>query len=753
MEKDKIFQLFILLIFFFNLSFQKDFDLQKDIIYKYYSSKYFEEGSYQNLDEFYEGNLNNNISSVEYNYTFDVKKENTEQIFIDYQSEYGCLKISSNYKKSIEFCAKDKNNFFILNTSDFINENEGNLTLNIKIEYNFVSEFNFDYSLKVSLKRPINILKINSEHKMLCQMEEFENEKYRCLFMIVNMEKNNDIQNNLSLIIFPLLNENSEEIDIYADYIIDKSIYDEFNKTALNNSIPNENSEYKNNLNTSQYIYIKVESKKPILLEIAAQKFSENETSYSFSKNSSKFQIYSINKNLTNFYLDFNQSEISTNLFLIHAIQGKSTLQIGDDTSTNYIIDERESDLFLYLDYNKCSDKNCNFTFFNVDDNITFYISYFKRENYKINELIYGKSSRISVDGITNHILLYEHIPPTNNISSININLQLYKFKAERQLNSLISATNIYLEDHIYENNSYLLIIITPLFDCSSTPIILGTSISLNNSLIYPAERIYHFGEMNRNMKVTYKLEGKKKYHLMRLEFGKNSEDISWSVNRNYNENNYQTNDSDISFVVEYWINGRTLLTMYIEKGEDIYLTIFRTSLPQRNMKINYVFKYINSAKNGDFKNYRVKDDLLYYDMETKKIKINNLKISSKNLVMNYYMRIIQKDDYIEEENLKSISLIESNSSFLTKMTFYENETYYDVTNVMNKHNSYLANCYITVIENNNDMELLAYNYSTIIPEEPSRPSKGLAIASIVIAGIAFISFVSRLIHHFTCAD
>ena len=253
MEKDKIFQLFILLIFFFNLSFQKDFDLQKDIIYKYYSSKYLEEGTYQNFDEFYEGNLNNNSSSVEYNYTFDVKKENAEQIFIDYQSEYGCLKITSNYKKSNEFCAKDKNNFFILNTSDFINENEGNLTLNIKIEYNFVSEFNFDYSLKVSLKRPINILKINSEHKMLCQMEEFENEKYRCLFMIVNMEKNNDIQNNLSLIIFPLLNENSEEIDIYADYIIDKSIYDEFNKTALNNSIPNENSEYKNNLKNPFY--------------------------------------------------------------------------------------------------------------------------------------------------------------------------------------------------------------------------------------------------------------------------------------------------------------------------------------------------------------------------------------------------------------------------------------------------------------------------------------------------------------------
>ena len=39
--------------------------------------------------------------------------------------------------------------------------------------------------------------------------------------------------------------------------------------------------------------------------------------------------------------------------------------------------------------------------------------------------------------------------------------------KTERQLNSLISATNI-LKIIYFETNSYLLIIITPKFDCSS---------------------------------------------------------------------------------------------------------------------------------------------------------------------------------------------------------------------------------------------------------------------------------------------
>ena len=45
---------------------------------------------------------------------------------------------------------------------------------------------------------------------------------------------------------------------------------------------------------------------------------------------------------------------------------------------------------------------------------------------------------------------------------------------------------------------------------------------------------------------------GKKQYHLMRLQFGQNMGKIKWSVNRNYNENNYKNNDTDISFVVEY---------------------------------------------------------------------------------------------------------------------------------------------------------------------------------------------------------
>ena len=49
---------------------------------------------------------------------------------------------------------------------------------------------------------------------------------------------------------------------------------------------------------------------------------------------------------------------------------------------------------------------------------------------------------------------------------------------------------------------------------------------------------------------------------------------------------------------------------MYINNGEDIYLTIYKNSVSQDDIKINYVFKYINSGKNGDFKNYKKKKKL-----------------------------------------------------------------------------------------------------------------------------------------------
>jgi hypothetical protein len=99
----------------------------------------------------------------------------------------------------------------------------------------------------------------------------------------------------------------------------------------------------------------------------------------------------------------------------------------------------------------------------------------------------------------------------------------------------------------------------------------------------------------------------------MRLEIGTNSNYINWSVNRyNHNNDNYKTNDSYISFVSEKWINGRGLITMYVENGEDIYLTIFNEYYPNIFLT-SYTFKYINAKNNAEFKNYYIKKSGVSY--------------------------------------------------------------------------------------------------------------------------------------------
>ena len=810
MAKIKILHIFFSLIFFLGFSIQNNKNLEQNIINDYYSSFYFESTSLQNLDEFYEGNLNFSQSSTTLNFNFILTKENdSEEIFFDYQSEFGCLNITFDKgSHSAEFCAKDKNNFFALNISDYFHdksEYENNtINMHVKIEYDplkYEGDFNFDYSLKVSLKKSINILKINSEHKILCQMEKIENEKYRCLFMVVNNKTSND---NKNLIIFPLVNENSNEFEIYANYI-NKSIYDEFNKESLFKLIPNETSTYKNNINgtkfnfiripevdENKYVYISVESNKANILELISQKISENQESYSFSKNSNKIQLFSIDNNLAKIKLDFSYDDLSNNFFLLTTIQGKSTISIGNDAQAKYTTDEIESNLYLDINNDTCPFNNCQLTFDKLDENLIFYLSYYKKENNNLHELIHGKSSRLSLYDISKNILLYEHIPQTNNDKTINVNLQLYKcdkinnindtFKVETlflsqedihkikendsyindfknrtegELNPLTLATNIHLKN-INANESYLLIIITPNFNYSISHMILGTTISLKDSLIYPAERIYHFGELNNVNKTTYRLKGNKKYHLMRLEFGQNCEDVKWSVKRTFEEKyaNYSVNDTELSFVIEYWSNGRELLTMYIEDGEDIYLTIFTDNNPKDNLKRNYAFKYINSGKNGDFKNYIIKDDLLEYDIEERTIKINKLwKSSPSNLLVNYFMRIIHKDNYTSNENLKSISLIESKGIFKTNAIVNEDDIIYNVKEEIDKYQSYMANCYITVIENYNDIELLAYNYSSLDALKVDKPSVGLIVSAISLTGVAFIIFWIRLIHHCCCLD
>ena len=817
MGKNKITKLFFLLIFlpFFSSSLTNKNIAQ---VINDYNTYYFTEPSnYTEFDVFQEGNININKTVISYNYQISIKnKSELGKIFFDYQSDFGYLNISFNKggKKNTIFQSQEKNNFFILDLNDVLNNESwiGDyfVVMNVQIAFdNIQPNFNFDFSLKASLKKSVNILEINSEHQILCKTEKVdkdddEDNKYRCLFVVVNKDNVSNIEENeKNLLLFPFINENIDDLNlnIYADYI-NKTIYDNFDNETLSQLIPNNNSQYKNkiinkttnfirieNITHEKYLYVSIETNKETLLEILSQEISENKNAYELT-NPKKIQTISINGLNASISLDFTKSDISEYSILLTTVYGKSTIYFEDNPNEKYTADVRENSLFLSLD-----SKKGKLILEKIDEGHVFYITVLDKEKSVINELIYSRASRFSFNNIPEQMLFYENIPVNND--SVNINFQLYNilqinntfnicvallskeemqeikyniskinnmtFIAEGQLSPISLSANIHLNHDLNnENKSNVFIILQPTFDTSNKKMILGISLTKVNSLIYPSERIYYYGELNKYDRVTYKLEGNEKYHLMRLELGHNSGDINWSVKRTYEEKNYTMNDTDLSFVIEYWHNGRELLTMYIENGEDIYLTIFKKQNIRRNKNIsyNYIFKYINAGKNGDFKNYVVKQDNLIYNEDDKAIKIYEFwNVHPKNVIMSYYMRTIQYDNYVTSETLNSISLIESKGSFLTDKAYItdeetsENLVEFYLRNSLNAMKSYFLNCYIAVIEDNNNIELLSYEGTFIEGQTIPKPIIGLIIAALCIAGIVFIILVIRFIHHCTCAE
>ena len=817
MGKNKITKLFFLLIFlpFFSSSLTNKNIAQ---VLNDYNTYYFTEPSnYTEFDVFQEGNININKTVISYNYQISIKnKSELGKIFFDYQSDFGYLNISFNKggKKNTVFQSQEKNNFFILDLNDVLNNEswigDGFVVMNVQVAFdNIQPNFNFDFSLKASLKKSVNILEINSEHQILCKTEKVdkdddEDNKYRCLFVVINKDNiTNSEENEKNLLLFPFINENIDDLNlnIYADYI-NKTIYDNFDNESLSQLIPNNNSQYKNkiinkttnfirieNITHEKYLYVSIETNKETLLEILSQEISENKNAYELT-NPKKIQTISINGLNASISLDFTKSDISEYSILLTTVYGKSTIYFEDNPNEKYTADVRENSLFLSLD-----SKKGKLILEKIDEGHVFYITVLDKEKSVINELIYSRASRFSFNNIPEQMLFYENIPVNND--SVNINFQLYNilqinntfnicvallskeemqeikyniskinnmtFIAEGQLSPISLSSNIHLNHDLNnENKSYVFIILQPTFDTSNKKMILGISLTKVNSLIYPSERIYYYGELNKYDRVTYKLEGNEKYHLMRLELGHNSGDINWSVKRTYEEKNYTMNDTDLSFVIEYWHNGRELLTMYIENGEDIYLTIFKKQNIRRNKNIsyNYVFKYINAGKNGDFKNYVVKQDNLIYNEDDKAIKIYEFwNVHPKNVIMSYYMRTIQYDNYVTSETLNSISLIESKGSFLTDKAYItdeetsENLVEFYLRNSLNAMKSYFLNCYIAVIEDNNNIELLSYEGTFIEGQTIPKPIIGLIIAALCIAGIVFIILVIRFIHHCTCAE
>ena len=798
----KIFKLLLSLLILCVASFSQNLKNNNDIennINNYYN--YIDQDkSIIEQDTFYFDNINNNIIYYRFNITKD-----SDELFFDYQSEYGCLYISIGKEVSINesdftFCSEGKNNIFNLTKNNILEKVEHTekdtiegLNIYIGVGYSLYEldkNIIFDYSLKISYRKTgINIFEINSEHKILCNPEKINDDNYGCLFVYIY--NNNDTQNVNDLLIYT----SSQNNEIYADYI-NKDEYNNWNITYLSDNIPNLNSPYNNcmrdidyinipHFDSDKYVYIFVKSNTEETIEVISQTML-NEEEIKFPK-MNEMKIYSINSD-TN--LDFNNLSINNISLTLITLNGKASIYLGNDESTEYITDIKENKLMFMINITSCKSENkCRLQIKNLEENnnYIFYILYTNKSNNNIlNELIYGKSNKLFYNDYKYPIMLYEKIPNIN--ETININIQLYnileinsnifeiealilsekeiyelklnfnnisnyKNRIKGKFDPAFSASNIYITTSQMKTfninyESFLLIYITNKSNIDKNNIIIGSFISHVNNLINNPEQIYHYGQINNEERIVYKLKGKENYHLMRLEFSSNSEYIGWSVRRTNDYNDYMKNDTGLPFITEKWSNGRELLTMYIENGEDIYLSVFFKDMKNVYPKLsNHAFKYINSLKNSNFKNYIIKNDLLDYNKEDDTITINILNDIPSSSNVYYYLKIINENDYVNNEIINTIAILASNISTIIKGEKKNNKIIFNLHNKINKNNIYYINAYSIIIENNYDIEYVSYSDITINTKIKEKISYlGLVISSLFIGLfiilILFISFI-----------
>ena len=116
----------------------------------------------------------------------------------------------------------------------------------------------------------------------------------------------NKIDTNYDLIAYPILEDESKDIKIYADFI-DRKTYDMNDIHSLNNSKPTKSSEFSTDIFKEDFLYISLKGKEDKYLYISLETDLNTTISllssiltfdYSRSPNPSTWQLYVINSQL-----------------------------------------------------------------------------------------------------------------------------------------------------------------------------------------------------------------------------------------------------------------------------------------------------------------------------------------------------------------------------------------------------------------------------------------------------------------------
>ena len=327
-----------------------------------------------------------------------------------------------------------------------------------------------------------------------------------------------------------------------------------------------------------------------------------------------------------------------------------------------------------------------------------------------------------------------------------------------------IQFTPDIIKKYNVEGNNYIYIRIdkginnTAEYDDSSMDI----SILPSNNDGYVVEKSkYIYGKIpvQKNVYNRYELSRINSfYKFMRIEFSSNYKNIAFTLNTfkmGEDTSKIDFYKSNINYKNEIY-NGKTVLVIELTSDEikSIFLSVFNTQNNHDNDQkqlSNFVFKYDISDQNNFIK-IKPKDNKLTttYERSTLNIELPSfIDIPSESKV-NYIFKLLKNDKKVENENLKTISLIESNMTkvyktssdkptdvFSVALTDIHNDSYYYV----------LINAEVVV---NTYTELFSYEYlenptSYVKPDDGSSKTTLIILFSI-LGGVILIGIIFLII-------
>ena len=188
---------------------------------------------------------------------------------------------------------------------------------------------------------------------------------------------------------------------------------------------------------------------------------------------------------------------------------------------------------------------------------------------------------------------------------------------------------------------------------------------------------------------------------------------------------------------------------MIIEKGEDIYLTIFQNNKVDNTNITNFIFKYINSPNNGYFKNYIIKQDSLNFNKKHNTISINKLTNIPQYYSVKYYLKIIKELEYVKQEIISTKDITGSNS-VLCSQNEAKDKIIFNLDTLIATEIFYYIYAYFIVSDNSYEEENISYSNIKInkVSKTVIKPNFSLIISSLSIAGGVLILLFVRWISY-----